>query len=295
MEMNTRIQVEHTVTEMVTGLDLVREQVLIAAGEPLSFTPGGRAHLRPRDRVPDQRRGRRARLPARARADHRLPRAVGPGRARRLRDPRRRRDLGPLRPDDRQADRARRRPRARAAADAARARGVRRRGAADAARLPPRAARASVLRRGRRPATASSSPRRWRQRAAELDVERPGRAARRRTAPARTRSQAVAVELDGRRFDVRVRVPEAPWAELAARAAERRSRLRPGAAAAPSSARCRARCSRSRSPTGTRSRAGQVLCVVEAMKMENEIAAHADGVVRRLGVAPGDAGRRRAS
>ena len=284
MEMNTRIQVEHTVTELATGLDLVREQVLIAAGEPLAFTQEDvelRGHaIECRINAEDVSHGF---LPAPGRVTaYREP--SGPGvrvdsgiragdEISGLYDPM----IAKLIVHGVDREHARRRM-LRALAEFVVEGPPTLLGFHRALLEHPCFVEGATC-HGVVESEALAA------RAEELTAAATATAARDGTAP--TRSQPVAVELDGRRFEVRVRVPEAPWAELARIRAERRSAstgLDGGAVVSP----MQGTVLKVEVSEGDSVRAGQVICVVEAMKMENEIAAHADGIVRRLGVAAGE-------
>jgi len=103
-----------------------------------------------------------------------------------------------------------------------------------------------------------------------------------------TQERRLAVELDGRRFDVRLLVHEPPFAALARRRRERAAERGSSSAARDAVVSpMQGTVLEVRVAEGDEVRAGQVLCIVEAMKMENEIDAHRDGVVTGLSVAPG--------
>ncbi len=211
LEMNTRLQVEHCVTEEVTGLDLVAEQLRVAAGEPLSFAQDDVRHLghaiECRINAEDPAKGF---LPspgtiARLRVADRPGCAVG----RRLR--RGRHGLAVLRQPHRQARRLGARPR-RARSIGCCARSARWRSGASA-RRSPRTRRCSR--------TPTSAPAHHSTKWVENDFDQSVFAASAASAPvpepdaedAEERTERVVpVEVDGKRFEVKLWLPDAPAA-----------------------------------------------------------------------------------
>jgi acetyl-CoA/propionyl-CoA carboxylase biotin carboxyl carrier protein len=285
LEMNTRIQVEHTITEEVSGLDLVREQLLIADGESLPFR---------QEDVRFTGHAIECRINAEDPAAGFLP---TPGRITSYREP-----GGPgVRVDSgveagsevsglydplmaklivHGVDREHARRRMLRALDEYEIGGVQTLLGFHRALLrhPCFVGGATCVGIVESEALAEEAARLARAPAHAL-LDRG--ASRARTLP---------VEVDGRRFDVRLLVPEPPFAALA------RSRRERSAAGYGSSAARDAVVSpmqgtvlEVRVAEGDEVTAGQVLCIVEAMKMENEIDAHRDGTVTGLSVAAGQA------
>jgi acetyl-CoA/propionyl-CoA carboxylase biotin carboxyl carrier protein len=102
------------------------------------------------------------------------------------------------------------------------------------------------------------------------------------------RARHLTLELDGRRYEVEALEPEPPYAELARR---RRGRTEAGAKAGTDAVvtPMQGTVLAVEVSEGDEVQAGQVICIVEAMKMENELTAHRAGVVTELAVAPGQA------
>ena len=291
MEMNTRIQVEHTVTELVTGLDLVREQVLVAAGEPLSLTQDQvelRGHaIECRINAEDVTRGF---LPAPGRiTGYHEP--AGPGvrvdsgveageEVSGLYDPM----IAKLVVHD--VDRGRAIARMLRALAEFRIEG------------PPtllgfhRALLEHPCFVAGETCAGVVESEELAQRAKELEEqfshETTSVAAASDGATA-TVPRLVAVEVDGRSYDVRLHVTEAPWAVLARRRRERAASGYAGGGDGAVISPMQGTVLKVAVADGDAVETGQLICVIEAMKMENEIVAPHSGVIRALGVAPGAA------
>jgi acetyl-CoA/propionyl-CoA carboxylase biotin carboxyl carrier protein len=281
MEMNTRIQVEHTVTELVTGLDLVREQVLIAAGEPLSLR---------QDDVRLSGHAIECRVNAEDVTAGFLP---SPGRIAGYREP-----GGPgVRVDSGVEDGSEISPNYDPMIAKLIVHGVDR----EHARLRMLRALDEFEIGGlttllgfhrallRHPCFAEGSTCEGVVES-ELLAEQAQRLSKETTTTAtdgRLRERATVVELGGRRFDVTLLTPAPPWVELAERRRSRAARATgPGGRDAIVSP-MQGTVLSVAVADGDSVTAGQVICIVEAMKMENEVHALRDGVVRELSVGPG--------
>jgi acetyl-CoA/propionyl-CoA carboxylase biotin carboxyl carrier protein len=286
LEMNTRIQVEHTVTELVTGLDLVREQVLIAAGEPLSLS---------QDEVRLTGHALECRINAEDPANNFLP---TPGRITSYREP-----SGPgVRVDSgvragsevvglydplvaklvvHGVDREHARRRMVRALEEYEIGGITTLLGFHRALLEHPCFVAGETCHG------VVESQELADRGQELSHRTTTVAA---ASDGRLRERVTTVELDGRRFEVKALVPEPPYLELARRRRERsRSGGGRGAARGAVVTPMQGTVLAVEVADGDEVAAGQVICVVEAMKMENEITADRDGIVQELSVAPGDA------
>ena len=288
LEMNTRVQVEHTVTEAVTGIDIVREQILIAAGQPISFAQEDvvlRGHaIECRINAEDVARGF---LPSPGRITAyrepagigvRVDSGVGAGdEISDLYDPM----IAKLIVHD--VDRERARHRMLRALDEFVIEGPTTLLGFHRALLTT----ACFIDGGTCNGIVESEE--LAERAQELERlshEKTSVASVSDSRQVGTRERLVAVELDGRRHEVRLHTAEPAWADLARRHRERSKGLvgaETGAVASPMQGTVLA----VNVADGDSIRAGGLICVVEAMKMENEIVSHRDGVVSGLSVTPG--------
>jgi acetyl-CoA/propionyl-CoA carboxylase, biotin carboxylase, biotin carboxyl carrier protein len=284
MEMNTRIQVEHTVTEEVTGLDLVREQIRVALGEPLSLT---------QEQVELRGHAIECRINAEDAANGFLP---SPGIVTAYREP-----SGPgVRVDSgvtegseisgaydpmiaklivHGVDREHARRRMLRALDEFVIAGPKTLLGFHKALLEHDCFVRGETCRGLVESDELAA------RAAELDGAVPSNSLLQAT-NGRTVERLRTVEVDGRRFEVRVLAPEQPWLELARRRTERARSSGIGGAGAIVSP-MQGTVLSVAVADGDSVETGQVLCIVEAMKMENEVRAPHGGVVTDLSVAAG--------
>jgi acetyl-CoA/propionyl-CoA carboxylase biotin carboxyl carrier protein len=97
----------------------------------------------------------------------------------------------------------------------------------------------------------------------------------------------VFAQVDGRRVEVRVRVPEPPYRELARRRRERAASGGAGGASDRVVSPMQGTVLQLRVAEGDLVETGQVICIVEAMKMENEVTAHRSGIVGDVSIEEG--------